>query len=154
MKVLNKVLIGVASVAMLTACASKTDYDTFKSKAADAVAKKGEASWKSAVFSGTYIDDNGKKQSYDNINLNMDKGVFQATNVSHLDEVAVSTLLNTVLRADYVGNDENTTYYAGSTFKTVYEKDGDKTEKLWNKYGLLTAVKYSSGDSLKVSYKK
>ena len=31
MKVLNKVLIGVASVAMLTACASKTDYDTFKS---------------------------------------------------------------------------------------------------------------------------
>ena len=154
MKVLNKVLIGVASLAMLTACASKCDYDSFHSKAAAAVEKKGEASWTSAVVSGSYVDDNGKKQSYDNISLSMSKGVFSASNATHLDEVGAALALNTFLRADYAGNNENTTYFAGSSFKTVYEKDGDKTTTNWNKYGLLVSIQYSSGDQFKVSYKK
>ena len=153
MKVLNKVLIGVASVAMLTACASKTDYATFHSKAGEAVEKSKEVSFSKVVYSGSYIDDDGKKQSYDNITVKFEKGVYSPTNVSHLDEIAVAGVL-LAARANLVGEGENTTYYAGSTFKTVYEKDGDKVQKLWNQYGLLTAVKYSNGDQLKVSYKK
>ena len=59
----------------------------------------------------------------------------------------------TAMQAQLVGESEYNTYYAGSSFKVVYEKDGNKETTLWNQYGLLTSVK-SGSDSLKVSYKK
>ena len=78
MKVLNKVLIGVASVAMLTACASKTDYASFHSKAVEAGEKAKEVSFSKVVLSGSYVDEDGKKQSYDNVTIKFEKGSYAA----------------------------------------------------------------------------
>ena len=153
MKVLNKVLIGVASLAMLTACASKTDYASFHSKAVEAAEKAKEMSYSQVVVSGSYVDEDNKKQEYNNVTVSFDKGTFKAGNLTHLDEVAVALVLN-LSTANLVGEEENTTYYAGSSFKTVYEKDGNKETTTWNQYGLLATVKSSDGDNLKVSYKK
>ncbi len=153
MKVLNKVLIGVASVAMLTACASKTDYATFHKKAQEAAEKAKEVSFSAVTVSGSYVDDDGKKQNWDKITVQFDKGTFKAGNISHLDEVAVALMLTGSV-AQLIAEADNTTYYAGSTFKVVYEKDSDKSTALYNQYGLLTSAKSSDGSDLKVSYKK
>ena len=153
MKVLNKVLIGVASLAMLTACASKTDYSSFHSKAVEAAEKAKEVSFSKVVVSGSYVDEDNKKQEYNDVTVLFEKGTFKPTVATHLEEVAVALVLN-FSTANLVPEAENTTYYAGSSFKVVYEKDGDKETSLYSQYGLLTSVKSSDGDNLKVSYKK
>ena len=154
MKVLNKVLIGVASVAMLTACASKTDYASFHSKAVEAAEKAKEVSFSKVVLSGSYVDEDGKKQSYDNVQIKFEKGSFAAGGLTDTTLAqAAAVLYLTAMQAQLVGESENNTYYAGSSFKVVYEKDGDKSTTLWNQYGLMTSVK-SGSDQLKVSYKK
>ena len=152
MKVLNKVVIGMASLVLLTACAPKTTYAEFHAKAVAALEKAKEKSF-TVTLKGTYKDDNGEKKNYDNITINWNKGSFEATSALHLDEVFLAVTL-TALRADVVAESDNTTYYAGSSFKTVYEKDGNKETTTWNQYGLLATVKSSDGDNLKVSYKK
>lgn len=152
MKVLNKVLIGVASLAMLTACASKCDYATFNSKAKEAVASAKEVSYSKVVLDGWAKDDNGEKQDFDKITVKFEKGAY-ATIGGLLDstakEIAVAALLNATF-ATVIPEDEETTYYAGSTFK-VTDKDGNKME--WNKYGLLT-LSQSADSKYTVSYKK
>ncbi len=153
MKVLNKMLIGVASVAMLTACASKTDYDSFHKKAVEAAEKAKEVSYSAVTVSGSYVDNDGKKQDWDKITVSFDKGIFKPTNLTHVDEITIAGILN-LATAQLVGNTDNTTFYAGSSFKVVYEKDDTKSTKLYNQYGLLTSSKSSDGDNLKVSYKK
>ena len=154
MKVLNKVLIGVASVAMLTACASKTDYASFHSKAQEAAEKAKEVSFSKVVLSGSYVDDDGKKQEYNDVTVNFSKGSYGAGGLTNttLEQAAAVAYLS-LMQAQLVGESEYNTYYAGSSFKVVYEKDGNKETTLWNQYGLLTSVK-SGSDSLKVSYKK
>lgn len=154
MKVLNKVLIGVASVAMLTACASKTDYASFHSKAVEAGEKAKEVSFSKVVLSGSYVDEDGKKQSYDNVTIKFEKGSYAAGGLTDTTLAQAGAVVYlTAMQAQLVGESENNTYYAGSSFKVVYEKDGDKTTTLWNQYGLMTSVK-SGSDQLKVSYKK
>ena len=154
MKVLNKVLIGVASVAMLTACASKSDYATFHSKAVEAGEKAKEVSFSKVVLSGSYVDEDGKKQSYDNVTIKFEKGSYAAGGLTDTTLAQAGAVIYlTAMQAQLVGESEYNTYYAGSSFKVVYEKDGNKETTLWNQYGLLTSVK-SGSDSLKVSYKK
>ena len=154
MKVLNKVLIGVASVAMLTACASKTDYATFHSKAVEAGEKAKEVSFSKVVLSGSYVDKDGNKQSYDNVTIKFEKGAYAAGGLTDTTLAQAGAVVYlSAMQAQLVGESENNTYYAGSSFKVVYEKDGDKTTTLWNQYGLMTSVK-SGSDQLKVSYKK
>ena len=152
MKVLNKVLIGVASLAMLTACASKCDYATFNSKAKEAVASSKEVTYSQVVVSGWSKDENGKKEDYDKITVKFDKGAYVTVKGlldSTAKEIATAAMLNLTF-ASLIPESEDYAYYAGSTFK-VEDKDGN-TES-WNKYGLL--VKTTGEDSkLTISYKK
>ena len=154
MKVLNKVLIGVASVAMLTACASKSDYATFHSKAVEAGEKAKEVSFSKVVLSGSYVDEDGKKQSYDKVQVMFKEGLFQTESLAKTTiEQGLALILLNANQAQLVGESENNTYYSGSSFKVVYEKDGNKQTTQWNKYGLLTSVK-DADSNLKVSYSK
>ena len=150
MKVLNKVVIGMASLVLLTACAPKTTYAKFHEKAVAAVEKAKEKSF-SVTIKGTYKDDNGNKKDYDNVTVKWNKGSYEATNVTHLDEVAAAILLN-LSTADLVGESDKITYYAGSTFKIVQKDDNGSSTTTWSKFGLPTSVK-DSDSNLKITYK-
>ena len=150
MKVLNKVVIGMASLVLLTACAPKCSYADFHSKAVAAMEKAKEKSF-SVTIKGTYKDDNGDKKEYDNVALKWEKGAFTYTNVTHLDEVAAAIVLN-VITADVIGENENSTYYAGSTFKVVTKDDNGTSTTTWNKFALPTQIK-GSDSNLKITYK-
>lgn len=150
MKVLNKVVIGMASLVLLTACAPKCSYSDFHSKAVAAVEKAKEKSF-TVTLKGTYKDDNGDKKNYDNLTVKFNKGSFEATNITHLDEVAAALVLN-LSTADLVGESDKVTYYAGSTFKTVTKDDNGTSTVTWNKFGLPTQLK-DSDSNLKISYK-
>lgn len=150
MKVLNKVVIGMASLVLLTACAPKTTYAEFHAKAVSAVEKAKEKTF-TVTLKGTYKDDNGEKKNYDNITVNWNKGSFEATSALHLDEVFLALTL-TALRADVIAESDNTTYYAGSTFKTVTKDDNGTSTVTWNKFGLPTQMK-DADSNLKISYK-
>ena len=156
MKVLNKVLIGVASLAMLTACASKTDYASFHEKAVAAFKEAKEVSFSEVVLKGTSKDEDGEHK-YDGLTIKFEKGSFKATNISHLDEVAAALMLS-FLTADLIPEESDVTYYAGSTFKVVSQDEDSKGTMTWNKYALPTAVKTSDKDgnqsNYTVSYKK
>ena len=149
MKVLNKIVIGLASLAMLTACASKVSYSEFHEKAVAAVAKAKDQNFDVTV--------NGKSGSteYKDVKVVWDEA-FAATTITHLDEVAVALMLN-MLTADLVAEDEDTTYYAGSTFKTETKSDDGNGTCTWDKYGLPTSIKGTSGEDkidITVKYSK
>ena len=152
MKNLSRFFVGAAALVLLTACGpSKVNYEKFHEQAVEAVKKAGEKEF--AVTVKGYYKDNDGKHEMESISVKWSKGAFAPTSALHIDEDTIAIMLNT-LTADLVGEDDNTTYYAGSSFKTVYEKDGNKETTTWNQYGLLATVKSSDGDNLKVSYKK
>ena len=156
MKVLNKVLIGLTTVFMLTACASKTDYATFHSKAGEAYEKAKEVSFSKVVVSGWEKNDKGEKEEYDNVTVKFEKGTYSTIGGlldSTAKEIALAAMLNFTF-ASVMPEDEDATYYAGSSFKVEgKDSDGNKAVETWNQYGLLTSMKSADGQ-LKVSYKK
>lgn len=144
-------MLAVASFCLM-GCASKCDYAKFHDEAVKAAEKAKSVKFSKVVVKGTYVDSDNKKQSYDDVKVEFDSGVFASTNITHLDEVAVALILN-ALTAQNVSEDESCTYYAGSSFKVVTESDNGKSTVEYNKYGLLTLIK-DADSNLKVSYSK
>ena len=148
---LRKVLPLLAvSTFCLVGCASKVDYAKFNEQAKAANEKAKDVSYSKVVLDGYYTDD-GQKQSFDKVTVKFEKGSYAATDILHLDEVAYALVLEG-LKAQNIPNDDKATYYAGSTFKVVYD-DGEKNTYEWNQYGLLTSIK-GSDSKLTVSYTK
>ena len=156
MKVLNKVLIGVASLAMLTACASKCDYAKFHEKAVAAYNESKSVSFSQVVVKGSAKDEDGEHK-FDNVTVKFENGAFKATNITHLDEVFAAAMLS-AMTADLIPEDSDVTYYAGSTFKISSQDEDGKGTMTWNKYALPTVVKTTDKDggqtNYTVSYKK
>ena len=150
MKNLSRFFVGAAALVLLTACGpSKVNYEKFHEQAVEAVKKAGEKEF--AVTVKGYYKDNDGKHEMESISVKWSKGAFAPTSALHIDEDTIAIMLNT-LTADLVGEDDNTTYYAGNGFKTVAKTDEGDYTKTWNKYGLPTAVK-SSDSNYTVSYK-
>lgn len=146
-------MLAVATFA-LAACAPKVSFEEFKKKADEAAEKAKEANYSKVVIDG-YIEDDGEKQTFDKVEVKVEKGVFTPKNITHLDEIAAAAILNVTTASGVaaLGEDENTTYYAGGSFKVETVEDGKKNTANFNEYGFLTSV---TGDSSKltVSYTK
>ena len=165
MKVLNKVVIGMASLVLLTACAPKTTYADFHEKAV-AAAKK-DSGYTKAVVNGTSKSGNTTYE-FKNVELKVTNGRYDVTNVT-LSEVANYTAEQLAAYAliaveaqsvtEKQQDDESkgtVTYYAGSTFKVVAKDDNGSATYTWNKFGLLKTLK-STGDNetnIKVKWSK
>ncbi|MBP5574617.1 MAG: hypothetical protein J6X50_02600 [Bacilli bacterium] len=141
-------MLAVATFA-LAACAPKVDYAKFHELAVEAANKAKDVSYSKVVLDGYTKDEDGKKEEWDKITVKFSKGTFEATALTHLEEIGAALYLN-VMVAQTVGESENYTYYAGGSFK-LEVKDGDTYQ--WNEYGLLTSVT-GSDSKLTVSYTK
>ena len=145
MKILNKVVIGMASLCLLTACGpSKCDYAKFHSEAVKAqekdpgytkVTAKGEI--KSTLLSAT-VDAVLEKKN----------GEWELTKGDALSAVTLVTFV--AATADTVPEDSESTYYCGNGFKVT---KGENVAN-YNASGYLTSIKESGGTSLKFSYSK
>ena len=149
-------MLAVATFA-LAACASKVDYDKFIEKAKEAAEKSKEVSFSEVVLDGYYTED-GKKQNIEKITIRFEKGAFATKSaalsapVAYAEELVYVAMLEG-LRAQNMPKSDKATYYAGSTFKVVYEDGDDKGTYEYNQYALLTAIK-GDDSKLTVSYKK
>ena len=150
MKNLSKFFVGAAALVLLTACGpSKVTYAKFHEKAVAAMEKAKEKQF-DVTLKGKFKNDSGE-QNLDNIVLKWNKGAFEATNLSHLDEVAAALFMNGIT-ADVASEDENTTYYVGNGFKATRKTDDGEDKMEWNKYGLPTSL-VSGGSNVTASYK-
>ena len=145
MKVLNKVVIGMASLVLLTACGpSKCSYAKFHEEAVKAVEKAPE--YKKMTAKGEI------KSSLMNLTIDavLEKkdGEWELTKGDALSATAL--IVYAASTADLVPEDSGTTYYCGKGFKAVK----DKQTAVWNASGFLTSIKEDSGTSLKFSYSK
>lgn len=144
MKVLNKVVIGVAALALLAACGpTKTTYAKFHEQAVAAVKK--EVSYKKVKFSGKF------KASSSELTLSAvyeyKDGKWTMTEGGAIEAVVTASFLE--MTADLVIEDEKTTYYAGNGFKTVIKSDDGDGTATWNSNALLTSAKgkYNGGNA-------
>lgn len=144
MKKFFKGLLALGFVASLCSCATKTDFATFKEKAVEAA--KLDSPYVKATVKGSAKSSTGEST----INIKYTKGYTWAPEVNSMAALAIGTLVFTQNVVFYtVSENENATYYAGSTFK--YEC-GDLTVK-FNKYGQVTSYA-GDGYKLTVSYSK
>ena len=152
MKNLSRFFVGAAALVLLTACGpSKVTYEKFHEKAVAALKEAKEKTY-DVTLKGSYKDESsGETSKMDNVVLKWNKGAFEATNITHLDEVAAALIMNG-LTADVAVEDENTTYYAGNGFKAVTKNDDGESKLVWNKYGLPTEW-VSGGTNITASYK-
>ena len=144
MKVLNKVVIGVAALALLAACGpTKTTYAKFHEQAV-AAAKK-EVSYKKVKFSGK-TDTDGSSVTINAVCEYKD-GKWSMTEGGVVEALVVGIFMG--MTAELVVEDEKTTYYAGNGFKTVTKQDDGTGTFTWNSNGLLTSAKgkYSGGNA-------
>ena len=148
-------MLAVATFA-LAACASKVDYAKFHEKAVEASKKESgykkvtlKGSSKSSFMGATVEIKFDHVYEKDGNDWKKTKGEDGAADLAALAII--------VGRVSDVQEEENTTYYAGSTFKVVYEKDDDKMTEEFNGFGLLTSEKGKANGSevdLKVSWSK
>ena len=150
-------MLAVATFA-LTACASKVSYSEFHEKAVEAAKKAKDVSYSKVVIDGYTIDENGDKDEWSGLEIRFEKGAYATKSTLLSDPVAfaeegIAVALLTGLRAENIGEDENNTYYAGSTFKVETVKDDKKSVAEYNEYALLTSISGESGN-LTVKYTK
>lgn len=149
MKVLNKVVIGMASLALLAACGpSKVSYEKFHEKAV--AAAKLESGYTSAVLNGKMKStDDGKSVEFEFKDFkieNMTNGRIDITKLSlsdlaKLSEQMIFAIGLVSFEAVEIENDKDVTYYAGDTFKvTGKTKEGEGTYE-FDKFGLVTSMK-------------
>ena len=148
MKVLNKIVIGMASLVLLTACGpSKCSFEKYKEQA-NAASEK-DPGYKKVVVKGSVkatvvgitaevkMDHTFEK---DGDEWKMTKGEEGAG--------SAAALLAASARAwDHaVQENENATYYAGNGFKVEIKGDEQNATYVYNSYGYMTSSK-ASGDS-------
>ena len=153
MKVLNKVVIGVASLALLAACGpTKTTYAKFHEQAVEAAKK--EVSYKKVKFSGKFKGDSSELTL--SAVYEYKDGKWTMTEGGLVEAIVTAALMAET--ADTVPEDSKTIYYAGNGFKTVTkDDDGSSGTMTWNANGLLTSAKgkSSSGNvDVKLTYSK
>lgn len=147
-------MLAVATFA-LAACAPKVEYSKFHELATEAAKKAKDVSYSKVVVDGYEIDDEGKKQEWDNLEIRFEKGAYTTKSALLSDpeayaKEAVAVLMLSAMTADMMPEDEHCTYYAGGSFKVVSEEDGKKNTAEFNEYGLLTSL---SGDDGKMTVK-
>lgn len=158
MKVLNKIVIGMASLVLLTACGpSKCSFDKYKEQA-NAASEK-DPGYKKVVVKGSVktslvgitaevkLDHTFEKDGDDWKLTKGDEGAG-----------AVAALAAASARAwDYaVSENEDATYYAGNGFKVEIKSDEQNATYVYNSYGYMTSSKASgsSEGSVKLTWSK
>ncbi len=163
MKILNKVVIGMATLCLLTACgAKKVDYSKFHEAAVEA-AKKENGLTKVVVDGKAKIKEDGKVTEY-----TFDKFEFTGFTNGRLSaaektakmiglvaegneaKLIAFTYANTT--AEVVPETKDTTYYTGG-FQVVMEDDGQKATIKFDGNGLPTSYKLSGDASGSISFK-
>ena len=145
MKILNKVVIGMATLVLLTACGpSKCDYAKFHSEAVKAAEK--DAGYKKVTVKGKLASLLGTLE----IDAVLEKkdGEWDLTKGDVASAVTLAGMI--AATANTVAEDSEMTYYAGNGFKTV---KGENV-RTYNAAGFLTSAKLSDGTDLKASYSK
>lgn len=142
-------MLAVATFA-LAACASKVDYAKFHEKAVAAAKEAKEQVFEKVTFDGWYKNEDGKKEEIGKVEIKFNKGVFvnKTSLLSDAElagkEMGVAFMLN-ALTAENIGEDDDFTYYAGSTFKVEIKDEDGKSTAQFNKYGLLTSMTGEDG---------
>ena len=157
MKILNKVVIGMATLVLLTACGGKkVDYAKFHEEAV-AAAKNENGYTKVTVKGKAKIKEDGKVTEYTFDNLQFDGYTNGRMDAVTLAAKAAALLLEgneakiiafslAGATAELIPEDKDTTYYV-SGFQ-VDSKDGDqKSTVKYDKNGLPTSYKYSGDGS-------
>ena len=156
---LNKVLpmLAVATFA-LAACAPKVDFAKFQEKAKAAVKK--ESGYKKAVVKGTEKGDffgASTELKFDHT-FELDGKVWKlAKGDENLAAEAARGMLEERVTDAAVEEEKHCTYYAGSTFKVIYEDGDDKMEAQYDKFGYPTIQKGKMGGleyDVKISWSK
>lgn len=160
MKILNKVVIGMASLCLLTACGpTKVDYDKFHAQAVEAA--KNENGFTKAVVNGrATIKQEGKKTEYtfDKIEITgftngrMDLLTLAAKVLSAKSEAEAVAIGFTSMPAEEVVKSDKFTYYTGP-LTVKMEDDEGKEEVKYDKNGLTTSIKFSGDASGSVTIK-
>ncbi len=152
MKVLNKVVIGMASLVLLTGCMSKTGYSDFHSKAVEAEKKAPE--YKKATAKGeiiTTILSAETKVTVDCKFVKNSDGDWEVDGENK--DGALVAVFYLSFRASAVGDSGDYTYYAGSGgFKATSKNEDSAASYVFNKFGYPTSVKGKS-DSGNVNLK-
>ena len=151
MKVLNKVVLGMASLVLLTGCMSKTNYSDFHKKAVEAEEKapeykkataKGNVKLKVLTAEVSYdVDCKFVKNEDGDWEVDGEKGDGALTALAYLS-----------YRASMVGDSGDITYYAGNGFKATAKDEDSSTSYVFNQYGYVTSAKGQS-ESGKVDLK-
>lgn len=143
MKVLNKVVLGMASLVLLTGCMSKTNYSDFHKKAVEAEEKA--PAYTKATAKGNV------KQSIVGVETSIDVDVKFEKNEDGDWEVkegsaagAAIAALYLSYRASMVGDSGDITYYAGNGFKATAKDEDSATSYVFNQYGYVTSAKGNS----------
>ena len=163
MKILNKVVIGMASLCLLTACGpTKVDYDKFHEAAVEA-AKKENGYTKVVVDGKAKLKEDGKVTEYtfDKIEFTgFTNGRLSAAEktakmigiLAEGNEAKLIAFTYANLTAELMPKDDKSTYYTGG-FQVTAEDDGQKATIKFDANGLPTSYKLSGDASGSVSFK-
>ncbi len=157
MKVLNKVVIGMAALVLLTACGpSKCSFEKFSEEARAAAEK--DPDYKKAVVKGTIKTKTLGVESelkIDHTFEEKDNG-WEMTK-GEADLGAAAALVYVEIRAwQFAGDEaeEDATYYCGGGFKVVGKNEEGSATYVFDKYGYLTSAKgKAEGKDLNVTVK-
>ena len=157
MKVLNKVVIGMAALTLLTACgAKKVEYSKFHEQAVEA-AKAENGYTKVTVNGKAKMKEDGKVTEYTFDKIEIDgftngrmDALTAASKMAALlldgSEVKIIAFSLSQATAEIVPEDKDSTYYVGGF--QVDSKDGEqKSTVKFDKNGLPTSYKYSGEGS-------
>ncbi len=151
MKVLNKVVLGMAAMTLLVACGpSKVSFEKFQQDVREASAK--EPNYVKAVVKGNVKGGIATVS----VEVKLDH-VFEKTDngweMTKGDAVSGTVALGYVSEraALYAGQEnENATYYSGGGFKVEFKGDNGTETYVFDAYGYVTSVK---GDGVSVTVK-
>ena len=163
MKILNKVVIGMATLVLLTACgAKKVDYDKFHAAAVEAA--KNDSGYTKAVVDGkATIKKEGKETTYtfDKIEITgytngrMDLVTLGLKVLSAKTEAEAVAIGFTSMPAEEVVKSDKFTYYTGPLTVKMVDDEGTETVQ-YDKNGLTTSIKFSgdASGSVKIQWSK
>lgn len=151
MKVLNKVVLGVAAMTLLVACGpSKVSFEKFQEDVRVASAK--DPNYVKAVVKGSAkagIGGLNMEAKFDHVFEKKDSG-WEMTKGDAVTGVAALVYVNE-RAALYAGQEnENATYYSGGGFKVELKGDDGTSTYVFDAYGYVTSVK---GDGVNVTVK-
>ena len=144
MKVLNKVVIGMASLVLLTACGpTKCSFEKFSEEARAAAEKDPE--YKKVVVKGTVKANVLGVSAEVKLDHTFEKTDSGWEKTKGEDGAGAATALSyTAYRAVMFCGDEaeeDATYYCGGGFKVVGKNEDASATYVFDKYGYVTSVK-------------